>query len=482
MKKIIDISAVAGSKLIRQAVLVLIMVIAARMLGKELVGIWALIYLVIQFGVMLADSGISVFVIREKELSERIYSTAFTLCVGLAIAIGMLTGLLAFPLATLLGYQAYWLEFGVSAAAIVPLTLIGFLQAKLRRERRFGSIFLIDTFGSLVQLGATVFMLYQGFELWAFIGPTFGAALLICIGSFFATGIPPILFDRGNAKTIWHYSRGLLGFSTINFWARNADTMLVGRFLGAAPLGIYSVAYRIMMLPIAQINAIAHTVALPYLSPLQDNPKQLKAGISKVFIGIGMITTVPMLVIWLRRYSFIDLILGEDWRRVGDLMFVLIPVGLLQSLVNPVGLCYQISGRTGLFFKIGVFQTAVTLVSFAIGIAFGTIDAVVVCYAVANLLLLPLSVGAAMRTIECSLLDWFRFCGGFLLCIPVCWFADSQISVPSDPVYALLKTIVLVVLVCTATITVTLFPILRSWLIRSPIARAKTETLANGDR
>lgn len=422
-----DVAAVAGSRLIRQGVMMVAMAIAARVLGKELLGVWAMIYIVIQFGVLLSDSGISTFVVQNRELTDRKYSTAFYLSTGLAVAIALVIAAIGIPLSIALGFRDYSIQFVAAAVTVIPLTMNGLLQSKLRRDRRFTTMFVSDASASATLLAGTVIMLTGGYQLWAFIVPTIVAAVVGFTVCVIAGGMPRLGFERTHVKEISGYSLGLVGFSSVNYWARNVDHVLIGKFLGAAPLGVYSFAYRIMMLPLSQINATAHTVALPYLSPHQDSPLMLRQSMRKIFVIIAMLTTVPMIWVWVERDLVVDVVLGPKWGEVGDLLLVLAPLGAFQALVNPIGLCFQVSGKTNRLFQVGMVQTAVTVVGFAVGVWMGSLMSVVTCYAVSNLIVLPLTVGSAMKTIGASLTDWLVWVFPFLALLPLCYGASMLV-------------------------------------------------------
>ncbi len=285
--KLIDVTAVAGSRIARQGVLLVAMAFAARLLGKEVLGVWALINIVIQFGVLLSDGGISIFVIREKELNDRLYATAFYLCMALSVSVTLVTAAITAPLARFLGYPDYAIYFVAASLAIIPLGINAIMQATLRRDRRFVVILIADVLASVVLLVGVIGMLMRGGQLWSLIVPVIGSSLVSCVVCGFVTGIPRPYMDRTSIKRVADYSLGLVGFSIVNFWARNADHVLIGRFLGAAPLGIYSIAYRIMMLPLSQINSIAHTVALPYMAPYQEDSARLRRTLRQLLAVIG---------------------------------------------------------------------------------------------------------------------------------------------------------------------------------------------------
>ena len=441
-RKVWDVGAVSVGRIARQATMVLVMAIAARVLGQELVGVWALIYVVIQFGALLGDSGISLYVVREKELDERGFGTALSVSTLLALAVGGITAAIGRPLANGLGYGEFSGHFVAAGAAVAPVTVNAVLQSRLRRDRRFVPILIADLAASATLLVAFLWMVFRGADVWALIvptavGATVGATTCICF-----TGLPRPALDSARIRSIADYSLGLIGFNSIHYWARNADHVLIGRFLGASPLGIYSLAYRIMMLPLAQINATAHLVALPYLSPYQDDIPRLRKSLRQIVVVIGMLTTLPMICVWLERHFIVELILGPQWNRVADLLMVLAPLAILQALVNPTGLCYQVTGRTKTLFAIGLVQTIVTVCGFVVGVWIGSIDAVVACYATINVVVLPFTIGIAMNTISDTFTGWLRCCLPFIGCIPVCWVATTIIPNNSNPWLQALITII----------------------------------------
>ena len=62
-----------------------------------------------------------------------------------------------------------------------------------------------------------------------------------------------------------------LGFRILNFWARNADNLLLARFVPLAELGNYTRAYNFMTLPVGQMNTMMGRVLFPALTRLRDD-------------------------------------------------------------------------------------------------------------------------------------------------------------------------------------------------------------------
>ena len=99
----------------------------------------------------------------------------------------------------------------------------------------------------------------------------------------------------------------------LNFANRNLDNVLIGRFVSDAALGFYTQAYRLLLLPIQQINAPISGVVVPALSRLQDQPERY---VRYYYRAIGAIVLAGMpitgfLVVDAR--PVIQLVLGPTW-------------------------------------------------------------------------------------------------------------------------------------------------------------------------
>ena len=64
----------------------------------------------------------------------------------------------------------------------------------------------------------------------------------------------------------------VMAFNFMYYFAENSDYILIGRFIGAQPLGLYTRAYTLFSLPLSQIRSPMVAVAVPALSALRDQP------------------------------------------------------------------------------------------------------------------------------------------------------------------------------------------------------------------
>ncbi|WP_416262567.1 oligosaccharide flippase family protein [Gibbsiella quercinecans] len=59
--------------------------------------------------------------------------------------------------------------------------------------------------------------------------------------------------DNEEIKNIFGFSANLSLFNFINYFSRNTDSFIIGKFMSAAILGSYNLAYRIMLFPLQEV-------------------------------------------------------------------------------------------------------------------------------------------------------------------------------------------------------------------------------------
>jgi lipopolysaccharide exporter len=188
-------------------------------------------------------------------------------------------------------------------------------------------------------------------------------------------------------KSVSCYSLNLTGFNISNYFIRNADYILIGRFIGAGALGFYTLAYNLMLFPLQNISAIIGRVMFPAYSRIQDDDTIFRSVYLKVACTIALITFPMMTGLWALAEPFVLAIFGSRWSPVIILIMILAPVGLLQSIGTTVGSIYQAKGRTDWMFRWGSASGVIRIIAFVIGLQWGVVG-VATAYAVSTVLLI----------------------------------------------------------------------------------------------
>jgi O-antigen/teichoic acid export membrane protein len=180
------------------------------------------------------------------------------------------------------------------------------------------------------------------------------------------------------------------------------DNLLVGRFLGAAALGAYSIAYNVMLTPFSRIAGPIQEVLFPAFSRMQDDPRRLTAVWVRVTRVVGAVSMPALLGLMVVAPDFIHVVLGPRWSAAAPVLQILVWVGLLQSLQTLNGDILVALDRTGTLFRYSVVFFCVHLTAFAIGLRWGIVG-VAAGYAVTTTLVEPLYTWVTARALGVGL-------------------------------------------------------------------------------
>jgi PST family polysaccharide transporter len=169
---------------------------------------------------------------------------------------------------------------------------------------------------------------------------------------------------------------------------RSADNILIGRYWGAGPLGLYSRAYNLLMLPVSQLNAPAGSVAIPAFSRIQDDPElfaryylrvaNLIMWISAPIFGFLFVAATPVIV----------LTLGDKWREAAPVFQILSISALGQLLLESTVWLFVSRGQSKRLLKLLLIISPIIVGSFVIGLPFG-IKGVALSFSLVLITILP---------------------------------------------------------------------------------------------
>jgi O-antigen/teichoic acid export membrane protein len=149
------------------------------------------------------------------------------------------------------------------------------------------------------------------------------------------------------------------------------DMVLIGRFWGAAPLGIYQKAYGLLMLPINQVNAPISGVAVAGLSRVQTEPERMR----RYFLAGYEIAASMIVPIICAMTIFADevvvFLLGPQWSDAIGIFRLLAPAALIGALLNPFGWLFISTGRPDRQLKLACVWTSLIILAFVLGLNYG---------------------------------------------------------------------------------------------------------------
>jgi len=297
------------------------------------------------------------------------------------------------------------------------VTTIGFIlgglsvqhEALLKRQMRFSELGLIGFLAMVVGYVTGILMAWRGFGYWALVGSQLSLIGTNTILVWFVCGWLPGLPRRNSgARAMLKLGRNITGFAMLNVFARNMDVLVIGRQLGAQPLGLYNKAYQLINLPTDNTNEPLNTVALPALSRLVDSPQRYRDAYIRMLEKVVLITMPCVAVMFAASDWIADLILGPQWRQTGAVLALLAVSGLMYPVTNSALWLLISQGRGRDMFRWATIGAPLSILSYVIGLHWGVLG-VAASYSIARLLLIdPLLYWYAGREGPVSSRDIYR--------------------------------------------------------------------------
>jgi O-antigen/teichoic acid export membrane protein len=396
---------VALGQVVRVALQLIGVAILSRILAPRDFGLVAMALVVANFANLVRDLGTGSAVIQRDDLDEETKQTAYWFSVGLGVVLGIGIASLA-PLLSMAFKAPDLTGILVILSLTFPMASLGSVhQALLERNSRFNVVARIETVSGVLGLGVGLILAQLGAGAYSLVGQLLTAATVSSFQLSRASGWRPRwAWNADSLRAIWKFSGRLAAFNLVNYFSRNADSMIIGRFLGPGVLGAYSLAYRLMLFPVQNLTSVASRALFPVMSRHQ-NPGTETANLYLRTLSVIATITAPMMAgLFALRDIFVPAVLGSQWSAVIDIISWLAPTGFVQSLVSTVGTVFMARGRTDILFRLGVVGAVVQISSFLIGIRWGAVG-VAQCYFVANLVNAWPCLGTALRLVERTMVD-----------------------------------------------------------------------------
>jgi polysaccharide transporter, PST family len=404
-----------GWKVATQVVLqgsrAIVSVALARLLLPEEFGLAMMAVVVSTLALIFSDLALGAALIQRKTLTEADCSTVFWLSVAVGTLFSIACALLAGPLAALYDESRVESLF-VLISPIFLLTALGSTQtALLNRKMDFKRLEIRLMLGTLIGAVVGVASAAGGAGAEAIIFQYLVTAATSTVLVWLTLPWRPSLqFSVASLRSLGSYSARVFGSRLLFYVSRNADSLLIGRFLGPSALGAYTVAYNIMLVPFSKVAGPIQEVMFPAMSRIQDDRARIGSLWLRVSHVVAAFSLPAMLGLVVAAPEFVTVVLGDRWEAAITPIQILAWVGFLQSVVRLNGSVQQACDRTDLMFRWALLIATANLVAFAVGVNWGIVG-VAAGYAITNSLLQPVNVWLTGRIVGIS--PW-TFCRNLL--------------------------------------------------------------------
>jgi len=360
-------------------------VVLARLLTPQDYGLIGMVAILVGFLGMFQYLGLSTATIQWSDLNHQQVSALFWMNMALSAAITLVT-IAAAPLAAWFYKEPRLI--GITIGYGVSILITGLYiqhEAILIRQMRFAVTAVIEVSAMAIGLGAAIVSAIYGARYWALVINQLVLAMISVIGMWAACRWRPGWPRRGaNVRSMLSFGSNVTGFNVMQYFARNSDNALIGKFWGAYELGLYSRAYQMLLMPMQQINAPLAAVAVPALSRLADSPERYRNAYLKILEKLVMIT-MPLCAFMIATSDWLVLfLLGPQWENSGTIFMLLGIAAMIQPVTKTSWWLFSTQGRSRDLFHWGVISAVIAVGSIIAGLPWGA-KGVAATYAISDL-------------------------------------------------------------------------------------------------
>jgi O-antigen/teichoic acid export membrane protein len=375
------------------------LLVLARLLSPADYGLQAMVLSLTNLVSLLKDAGLNFSTVNQECLTREQISTLFWINAGLGTLLALVVAAASHFLAVF--YKDPRLLW-ITVASSVIFLLNGLTvqhRALLDRAMRFTTSAAIDMscgiLGTIVAIGMAI----MGFGYWSLICQNISLALFGAVGVWIAM---PWLPGRPRWTRESQSMVRIGGTVTLNsiatYFAYNTEKILLGRFWGPAPLGIYGRAYQLANLPVQQVTNAVGSVAFPMLSRLQSDPQRLRRSYLKSHTLVVSFSVPVIFVCALFADQIVGTVLGPKWLGTAPVLRLIAPAMLVLALMNPLSYLVRALGLVNRSLKIVLLLAPGVIIGVAAGLRYGP-KGVAVGYSAAMLILwIPLVAWAKHDT------------------------------------------------------------------------------------
>jgi O-antigen/teichoic acid export membrane protein len=288
--------------------------ILARLLIPEQFGLVGYCTTAIQYFDIMNSAGINNSLLARKDKIEEAANSALVINIIMGVfSIGLswfIAPLLAdfFKAEEVTGlFRLLSVVLLINGLGLVPGTL-------LQRNLQFRTMSVPYIVGNLAKGVTSIVLALLNYGPWSLVwGQIVGELVSTIYVWILAKWWPTFKFDWKVTKELGGYGSHIIVIGFAGALLSNVDYIIIGRVLGAAALGIYTMAYRIPELTIGSLNSVTSRALLPLISQMQTDEEAIRSfclnfiSYITVFtfsIGVGLAMVSKLIV---------ENLLSSDW-------------------------------------------------------------------------------------------------------------------------------------------------------------------------
>jgi RNA polymerase sigma factor (sigma-70 family) len=383
------------------------LIVLARLLSPQEFGVVAMVTAITNVMEIVRDFGLSSAAMQAKELNDAERTNLFWVNTGIGTGCALVVTLSA-PLIVRI--------YGTSVVGPIVLAL-GWLfivsgvntqfRAELSRSLRFKALAVTDIAAQAGSIAVAISLAAAGAGYWAVVGQQITLVVLTCASNVILCKWRPGLPRRSvSIRRFFRFGGSVLGTNVIAYATNNLDNVAIGIYWGSGPLGLYSRAYQLLMVPLQQVSAPLTRVVLPVLSRVQDDDETYARYVSKAqLVGCYMLASGFAVAAGVS-VPLVALLFGPKWSGVAPIFAALAIGGIFRGIGQISYWMYLSRGRADAQLKLYLVTRPIMIGLMIAGLPWGPVG-VAIGHSIGFFLFWIISLWTAGRCVRTSVRPLF---------------------------------------------------------------------------
>lgn len=363
-------------------------IVLARLLAPEIFGLFAMVLSVSEIARYLMEIGLGTATVQKEEISHTEVSALFW--------VNFFIGFILMICLAALAPAVAWFFSDIRLLNVCLVLSVTFIfrgvvvqhRALLERQMSFGQLGAISITSNLISYTTAIALAYYGFGVWALVWREIAFSVIYAAGCWlFCDWMPGQPKWQKEALKSLRFGADLSGVSIMQYLTTNLDKILIGRYCGASPLGLYTKSLQLAMMPVENIRQVFWDVGLSPLSALQKDTERYLRFFGRL-LSIQTFFYMPIMIfLAIQPEITIRILLGEAWVSATPVLRLFAIAGFVTPIIGIIQLVMISCGNTRKYLKWGIFNGFCMISAYLIGINWG-IMGIAFTYVVVSYLLL----------------------------------------------------------------------------------------------
>lgn len=315
----------AGTKIGFQLVTWALTLVVIRILTPDDYGLMAIAQVFINVLAGFSNLGLADALVQQRDTPKPVVASVFGVMILLSATLTVALSLAAYPIAAWYHDPRLVLLIQVASLGFLLNGLMTLPRVFLTKSLRVRPMFVIELSSSLAGAVTVIALAYTGHGVWSLmLGVLVGNVVRLM--AFAAMTSEYYVWPSLALKPAWPLlSYG--SYRTLSYLAwiafTSADTVIVGKLLGLADLGFYTVALNFAVMPLNKIAPIINSVAFPAFAMVQAQPAEARFYALKAMRLISVVSVPVFFGISALAPEIVDMVFGPQWSDAKPVLAVL---------------------------------------------------------------------------------------------------------------------------------------------------------------